>query len=65
MVISFFEKRSNMFGLGLPEIGIMAAIVIVLFGASRLPQLGKSLGSAISGFKKALADDKLAGSIEK
>jgi len=54
-----------MFGLGLPEIGIVAAIVILLFGASKLPQLGKGLGEAISGFKKALVDDKPAGGIEK
>jgi len=46
-----------MFGLGLPELGIVATIIIVLFGSSKLPQLGKGLGEAISGFKKALKDD--------
>lgn len=47
-----------MFGLGLPELGIVAAIVVVLFGSSRLPQLGKGLGEAISGFRKAVSPDE-------
>lgn len=43
-----------MFGLGLPEIGIVAVVVLLVFGPSKLPELGKSLGGAITGFKKAL-----------
>lgn len=54
-----------MFGLGVPEMAIILVIAVFLFGSSKLPQLGKSLGSAISGFKRAVADDKPAGSIEK
>jgi sec-independent protein translocase protein TatA len=54
-----------MFGLGLPEIGIMAVIVLLLFGPSKLPQLGKSLGGAISGFKKALTSNGPTDEIEK
>ncbi len=37
--------------MGIGELAIILVIAIVLFGASRLPQLGKSLGEAISGFK--------------
>jgi sec-independent protein translocase protein TatA len=40
--------------IGLPEIAIIAVIVFFLFGAQRLPKLGKSLGQGISGFKKGL-----------
>ena len=43
-----------MFGLGLPEIGILAVIGVLLFGPSKFPQLGKGLGEAISGFKQVL-----------
>jgi sec-independent protein translocase protein TatA len=38
---------------------IILAIVLLIFGPSRLPGLGKSLGSAIRGFKKGLSDDEI------
>ncbi|MFZ4579803.1 MAG: twin-arginine translocase TatA/TatE family subunit [Myxococcota bacterium] len=43
-------------GLGMPELLIVLAIVVVLFGATKLPQLGKGLGEAIGNFKKAQKD---------
>ena len=46
-----------MFGLGLQELIIILLIVLVIFGASRLPQLGEGLGKAIKGFKKGIADE--------
>jgi sec-independent protein translocase protein TatA len=42
-----------MFGLGMQELVIILLIVLVLFGASKLPQMGKGLGEAIRNFKKA------------
>lgn len=42
--------------IGLPELLIILAIVIVIFGASRLPGLGKGIGSAIKNFKKEVSD---------
>jgi sec-independent protein translocase protein TatA len=46
-----------MFGLGMPELIIILVIVLVIFGASRLPQLGEGLGKAIKGFKKGISSD--------
>ncbi len=45
-----------MFGLGMPELLVILVIVLVIFGANRLPQLGEGLGKAIKGFKKGLSD---------
>ncbi|MBI5057989.1 MAG: twin-arginine translocase TatA/TatE family subunit [Nitrospirae bacterium] len=42
-----------MFGLGTSELIIILVIVVILFGASRLPQIGKGIGEAIKNFKKA------------
>jgi sec-independent protein translocase protein TatA len=47
-----------MFGLGMPELIVILVIVLVIFGASRLPQLGEGLGKAIKGFKKGIASDE-------
>jgi sec-independent protein translocase protein TatA len=40
----------------MPELIIILVIVLVIFGASRLPQLGEGLGKAIKGFKKGISD---------
>jgi sec-independent protein translocase protein TatA len=45
-----------MFGLGMPELIVILIIVLVIFGANRLPQLGEGLGKAIKGFKKGISD---------
>lgn len=41
-----------MFGLGMQELVIVFLIVFVLFGATKLPQIGKGMGEAIRNFKK-------------
>ena len=42
-----------MFGLGIWELIIILSIVVMLFGAKRLPMIGEGLGSMITNFKKA------------
>ena len=44
-----------MFGLGASELMVILAIGLVLFGSSKLPQLGSGLGRAIRDFKKGIA----------
>ena len=54
-----------MFGLGMPELIVILVIVLVIFGASRLPQLGEGLGKAIKGFKKGISDSTPSESIKE
>jgi len=46
-----------MFGLGFPELMVILVIALLVFGPSKLPSVGKSIGEAIRGFKKGLEDD--------
>ncbi|HET9765736.1 MAG TPA: twin-arginine translocase TatA/TatE family subunit [Thermoanaerobaculia bacterium] len=43
-----------MFGLGVQELLILLAIVLLIFGSTRLPQLGKGLGESIRNFRQGL-----------
>ena len=43
--------------IGMPELLIVLAIIIVIFGANRLPGLGKGIGSAIRNFKDGIKDE--------
>ncbi|MGE0359716.1 MAG: twin-arginine translocase TatA/TatE family subunit [Vicinamibacterales bacterium] len=43
--------------LGLPEMLIILAIVILIFGANRLPELGRGIGAGIRNFKSGIKDD--------
>jgi len=47
-----------MFGLRMPEILLILLIVVLLFGSSRLPQIGAGLGKSIRDFKKALSGEE-------
>lgn len=45
-----------MFGLGLPELIVIFVLALLVFGPKKLPDLGKSVGRAMSEFKKAQRD---------
>jgi sec-independent protein translocase protein TatA len=44
-----------MFGLGIQELLVILVIVVVIFGAGRLPEIGSGLGKAIRGFKESVS----------
>lgn len=45
-----------MFGLGTPEIILIAIVILVLFGAKKIPELMQGLGKGVKEFKKATTD---------
>ena len=49
-----------MFGIGMPEIIVIMIIVLIIFGAGKLPEIGSGIGRGIKNFKKATqeVDDK-------
>lgn len=53
-----------MFGLGTTELVIVAFVVVLLFGGKKLPQLGRSMGNAITNFKKGLNEPNNENSSE-
>jgi sec-independent protein translocase protein TatA len=45
-----------MFGLGTQELMLILLIVVILFGATRLPKIGSGIGQAIKNFKKGIKE---------
>ena len=46
----------NIFGVGLPEIAVIAALALVVFGPKKLPEIGRSLGKTIKSLQKASSE---------
>jgi len=45
-----------MFGIGMPELIIILVIILIIFGAGKLPEIGSGMGKAIRNFKGATSD---------
>ena len=45
-----------MFGLGMPELIVILIIILIIFGAGKLPEIGSGIGKGIRNFKKATHD---------
>lgn len=54
-----------MFGLGMQELLIILVIVVLLFGATRLPQVGEGVGKMINNFRKSMKKAKDSDEEEK
>ena len=47
-----------MFGIGMPELIIILVIILIIFGAGKLPEIGAGMGKAIRNFKSATNKDE-------
>jgi sec-independent protein translocase protein TatA len=47
-----------MFGIGMPELIIILVIILIIFGAGKLPEIGGGMGKAIRNFKSATTDEE-------
>ena len=66
----------NIFGVGLPEMAVIGAVALLVFGPKRLPELGRTLGKTLKGFQsaskeferevnKAMAEPEVSGGAAK
>ncbi|MGL4879821.1 MAG: twin-arginine translocase TatA/TatE family subunit [Waterburya sp.] len=54
-----------MFGLGVPEVAIIAVVAILIFGPKKIPEIGSALGKTIRGFKEEMDNPQLNDGQEK
>ncbi len=54
-----------MFGLGVPEVAIIALVAVLVFGPKKIPEIGSALGKTIRGFKEEMDNPSLDNEREK
>jgi sec-independent protein translocase protein TatA len=54
-----------MFGLGLPEMGVILVVALLIFGPKKIPEMGSALGKTLRGFKEELKNKDDDSSPEK
>jgi sec-independent protein translocase protein TatA len=54
-----------MFGLGVPEVAIIAVVAILIFGPKKIPEIGSALGKTLRGFKEEMDNPQLNDGQEK
>ncbi len=60
-----YQKEDQMGSIRMPELIVILVIVIIVFGAGKLPQMGENLGKAIRNFKKAAEKERIDVSPKK
>jgi len=45
-----------MFGIGMPELLVIMVIILIIFGAGKLPEIGGAIGKGIKNFKKSIRE---------